>query len=61
MQLAITRELLINYRKTLNTEYSAEPVHEYSVTPTTFNETSNEAVPDELPFGESEQSSDPFA
>ena len=51
----------MNNGKTLNTEYSAEPVHEYSVTPTTFNETSNEAVPDELPFGESEQSSDPFA
>lgn len=51
----------MNNGKTLNTEYSADPVHEYSVTPTTFNETSNEAVPDELPFGESEQSSDPFA
>lgn len=46
--------------KTLNTEFSAEPVHEYSVTPTTFNDTPDE-TPDEMPFGESENSSDPFA
>nr|DAQ71222.1 MAG TPA: hypothetical protein [Crassvirales sp.] len=46
--------------KTLNTEFSADPVHEYSVTPTTFNDTPDE-TPDEMPFGESEQSSDPFA
>lgn len=50
----------MNKGKTLNTEFSAEPVHEYSVTPTTFNDTPDE-TPDEMPFGEPEQSSDPFA
>ena len=50
----------MNKGKTLNTEFSAEPVHEYSVTPTTFNDTPDE-TPDEMPFGESENSSDPFA
>ena len=50
----------MNRGKTLNTEYSADPVHEYSVTPTTFSDTPDE-TPDEMPFGDSEQSSDPFA
>ena len=50
----------MNRGKTLNTEFSAEPVHEYTVTPTTFSDTPDE-TPDEMPFGESENSSDPFA
>ena len=50
----------MNRGKTLNTEFSAEPVHEYSVTPITFSDTPDE-TPDEMSFGESEQSSDPFA
>ena len=50
----------MNRGKTLNTEYSADPVDEYSVTPTTFSDTPDE-TPDEMPFGESENSSDPFA
>lgn len=38
----------INHGKTVNTEFSAEAVHEYSVTPTTF--TPDNSAADELPF-----------
>lgn len=48
--------------KVLNTEYSAETVHEYSVTPTNFS-AAPEAVPSgDMPFdGPSEDATDPFA
>ena len=45
------------HNKSLNTEYSSEFVHEYKVTPTTF-EPSKEVVPNDLPF--SDNDSDPF-
>jgi hypothetical protein len=43
--------------RTLNTEYSAAPVHEYSVEATTFTPTTEAAPTDELPFSTSESSS----
>lgn len=48
------------HNKALSTEYSAEAVHEYSVTPTTFTPSENtEAAPSsDMPF---DDSSDPFA
>ena len=47
--------------KVLNTEYSTEAVHEYSVTPTTFTP-SDTTSSDEMPFGDSsDNSSDPWA
>ena len=48
--------------KVLNTEYSAEIVHEYSVTPTNFS-AAPEAVPsDDMPFDSpSEDATNPFA
>lgn len=49
------------HSKTLNTEYSAEPVHEYTVTPTTFSAPSTMASED-LPFDmPSDNTSDPWA
>ena len=48
--------------KVLNTEYSAETVHEYSVTPTSFSAAPEAAPSDNMPFdGPSENSADPFA
>jgi hypothetical protein len=43
--------------RTLNTEYSANPVHEYSVEATTFTPTTEATPTDELPFSTSESSS----
>lgn len=47
--------------KNINTEYSAEKVHEYSVTPTTFASSTEAAPSDEMPFGDSTDTSDPWA
>ena len=48
--------------KVLNTEYSAETVHEYSVTPTTFSAAPEAAPSGDMPFdGPSEDATDPFA
>ena len=48
--------------KVLNTEYSAETVHEYSVTPTNFSAASENAPSGDMPFdGPSEDATDPFA
>ena len=48
--------------KVLNTEYSAETVHEYSVTPTTFSAAPENAPSNDMPFdGPSEDATDPFA
>ena len=48
--------------KVLNTEYSAETVHEYSVTPTTFSAAPENAPSGDMPFdGPSEDATDPFA
>lgn len=44
--------------KVLNTEYSAETVHEYSVTPTNFSAAPEAAPSGDMPF---DDSSDPFA
>ena len=52
------------HNKTLNTEYSAKKVHEYSVTPTTFTapEGSEITPSSDMPFdGPSENITDPFA
>ena len=52
------------HNKTLNTEYSAKKVHEYSVTPTTFTAPESlEITPSsDMPFdGPSEDATDPFA
>lgn len=46
------------HNKTLNTEYSAEKVHEYVVTPTTFTPTEE---PEGLPFDAPSTSEDPWA
>lgn len=43
--------------KTLNTEYSAEVVHEYSVTPTTFSAPSETAPSGDMPFDSTDNSS----
>lgn len=48
--------------KVLNTEYSAETVHEYSVTPTNFSAAPENAPSGDMPFdGPSEDATDPFA
>ena len=48
--------------KVLNTEYSAETVHEYSVTPTTFSAAPENAPSGDMPFDSpSEDATDPFA
>lgn len=48
--------------KTLSTEYSADTVHEYSVTPTTFSASSGAAPSGDMPFdGPSEDAADPWA
>ena len=48
--------------KTLSTEYSAETVHEYSVTPTTFSTPSENEVSNEMPFdAPSENDASPWA
>ena len=47
--------------KTLSTEYSAEAVHEYSVTPTTFSAPTEEVTPSgDMPF-DTNDASDPWA
>ena len=48
--------------KVLNTEYSAETVHEYSVTPTNFSAAPEAEPSGDMPFdGPSEDATDPFA
>lgn len=48
--------------KVLNTEYSAEKVHEYSVTPTNFSAAPEAAPSDDMPFDSpSEDATNPFA
>lgn len=47
--------------KTLNTEYSAEAVHEYSVTPTTFSAPSEAAPSGDMPFDSTDDSSSPWS
>lgn len=48
--------------KVLNTEYSAETVHEYSVTPTNFSAAPEAAPSGDMPFDSpSEDTTDPFA
>lgn len=48
--------------KVLNTEYSAEAVHEYSVTPTNFSTVPENAPSSDMPFDSpSENTTDPFA
>ena len=48
--------------KVLNTEYSAETVHEYSVTPTNFSAAPEDAPSDDMPFDSpSEDVTNPFA
>ena len=49
------------HNKTLNTEYSANKVHEYVVTPTTFNE-NQETISDsdEMPFSDDANTSAPW-
>lgn len=48
--------------KVLNTEYSAEAVHEYSVTPTNFSTIPENAPSSDMPFDSpSENTTDPFA
>ena len=48
--------------KVLNTEYSAEAVHEYSVTPTNFSTVPENTPSSDMPFdGPSENTTDPFA
>ena len=48
--------------KVLNTEYSAETVHEYSVIPTNFSAAPEVAPSGDMPFdGPSEDATDPFA
>lgn len=50
-----------NNGKVLSTEYSAEAVHEYTVTPTTFTPSANEAPSEEMPFDTSNDAGDPWA
>lgn len=47
--------------KTLNTEYSAEAVHEYSVTPTTFSAPSEATPSGDMPFDSTDDSSSPWS
>lgn len=48
--------------KVLNTEYSAETVHEYSITPTNFSAAPEAAPSGDMPFDSpSEDATDPFA
>ena len=47
--------------KTLNTEYSAEVVHEYSVTPTTFSAPSEVTPSSDMPFDSTDDSSSPWS
>ena len=47
--------------KALNTEYSAEAVHEYSVTPTTFSAPSEVAPSSNMPFDSTDDSSSPWS
>ena len=47
--------------KTLNTEYSAEAVHEYSVTPTTFSAPSEVTPSSDMPFDSTDDSSSPWS
>ena len=47
--------------KALNTEYSAEAVHEYSVTPTTFSVPSEAAPSSDMPFDSTDDSSSPWS
>ena len=49
------------HSKTLNTEYSAEAVHEYSVTPTTFSAPSEAAPSGDMPFDNTDDSSSPWS
>lgn len=49
------------HSKTLNTEYSAEAVHEYSVTPTTFSAPSEAAPSGDMPFDSTDDSSSPWS
>lgn len=47
--------------KVLNTEYSAEAVHEYSVTPTNFSAAPEAAPSGDMPFDGPDDATDPFA
>lgn len=49
------------HSKTLNTEYSAEAVHEYSVTPTTFSAPSETAPSSDMPFDSTDDLSSPWS
>ena len=49
------------HNKTLNTEYSAKAVHEYSVTPTTFSAPSESASSSDMPFDSTDDSSSPWS
>ena len=49
------------HSKTLNTEYSAKAVHEYSVTPTTFSAPSESASSSDMPFDSTDDSSSPWS
>lgn len=51
-----------DHNKVLNTEYSAEAVHEYSVTPTTFAPSADAAPSGDMPFdAPSADAGDPWA
>lgn len=51
-----------DHNKVLNTEYSAEAVHEYSVTPTTFAPSADTASSGDMPFdAPSADAGDPWA
>ena len=49
------------HNKTLSTEYSAEFVHEYSVTPTNFSAPTETAPSGDMPFDVPTDSADPWA
>lgn len=50
-----------DHNKVLSTEYSAEAVHEYSVTPTTFSAPAEAAPSGDMPFDSPIDITDPFA
>lgn len=49
------------HNKTLNTEYSAKKVHEYSVTPTSFSAPAEAAPSSDMPFDSTDDSSSPWS
>ena len=49
------------HNKALSTEYSANAVHEYSVTPTTFSAPSEAAPSGDMPFDSTDDSSSPWS